>query len=462
MISAAAGSRIALRVLAVCTLLLAIAVWGVLDDRMGWLCLRAFQIGLVAFAIWRLLLIFLSRRRAEDLTSPDVLPAYTVMAALYQEAAILPQLVERLDALDYPRDRLEGFLLLEEGDTETIAVARSLRLPAWLSVVIVPKGSPQTKPRALNHGLSLARGQLLTIYDAEDAPDPMQLREAAARFHADPQNLGCLQAPLRIRRLYAPAVPTPVLDRQFACEYAGLFEVVLPGMARLGLPFPLGGTSNHFRVDALRAVGGWDAHNVTEDADLGFRLWQQGWRLGVMVRPTWETPPGPMKLWLPQRTRWLKGHLQTLAVHAFSRGLGWRGHLSLTASLFAGLLSASIHGFALASLGAVCLLAFGAFRMPPLDLGIMAVTVSGYMAAWLTAWTGSRRMGIPYGWRDMAVAPVYWSLMTLAFAHALMRLVVQPHIWDKTPHLPDIPLPDQHTPVVTARYSSAGAGRKAA
>ena len=173
------------------------------------------------------------------------------------------QLIERLSRIDYPSDKLQGFLLLEAHDQATIAVARAAVRPSWLELLLIPPGSPQTKPRALNSGLALATGALLTVYDAEDTPDPLQLREAAARFAADPTGrLACLQAPLRIRagRLF--------LERQFAAEYASLFETALPGMARLGLPFPLGGTSNHFRVDALRAVGGWDAWNVTEDADL--------------------------------------------------------------------------------------------------------------------------------------------------------------------------------------------------
>jgi len=270
----------------------------------------------LAIAVWRVVLILLSGAPPSQFPGPEVWPRYTVLAALHDEAEVVGQLIQRLSRIDYPPHRLEGLLILEAGDHDTIAAARAARRPDWLDVLVIPPGRPQTKPRALNHALALATGDLLTVYDAEDDPDPLQLREAAARFAADrPGRLACLQAPLRIRTPADPRAAAPFLDRQFAAEYASLFETALPGLARLGLPFPLGGTSNHFRVDVLRAVGGWDAWNVTEDADLGFRLWEHGYRLGVIGRPTWETPPGALTHWLPQRTRWLKGWMQTYLVH---------------------------------------------------------------------------------------------------------------------------------------------------
>ena len=242
----------------------------------------AVQSAFLACAGWRILLIIVSRSPISPAPPPETLPTYTVMVALHDEVDVMDQLVARLSAIDYPHDRLQGMLLVEAHDLETVQAAQFADRPSWLEVVVVPPGIPLTKPRALNHGLSLASGDLLTVYDAEDDPDPLQLREAAARFaaSADPR-LACLQAPLRIRRLDDTMPRSAFLHRQFAVEYAALFEVTLPGLARLGLPFPLGGTSNHFRIDVLRALGGWDAFNVTEDADLGFRLWRHGWRLGV-------------------------------------------------------------------------------------------------------------------------------------------------------------------------------------
>lgn len=394
-------------------------------------------VAFLTVAVWRVALILLSAAPLPEAPIPPVWPRYTVLAALHDEADIVGQLVERLSRIDYPPDRLQGFLVLEAHDHETIAAALAAPRPDWLNVLVTPPGKPQTKPRALNFALSHATGELLTVYDAEDAPDPAQLREAAARFADNcDDRLACLQAPLRIRGPVSDA--SRFIDRQFAAEYAGLFETILPGMARLGLPFPLGGTSNHFRVDVLRTVGGWDAWNVTEDADLGFRLWSRGWTLGVMARPTWEAPPGGLAHWLPQRTRWLKGYLQTLGVHTRTPWrLGWRGVLALAMTLGAGLVSAAIHGLTLAWVTATVLVSFIAGLPPETPVLALCVLVLGTASAWLSCTIGARRAGAPYGAGDMIRAPAYWALLSLAFAHAAWRLVVDPFAWDKTPHRRD-------------------------
>lgn len=387
----------------------------------------------LAVGVWRVLLILVSMVRLPEPGIPEAWPRYTILAALHDEADVVGQLIERLSRIDYPPNRLEGLLVLEAHDHETIDAARGASRPDWLDILVTPPGKPQTKPRALNYALARAGGELLTVYDAEDAPDPGQLREAAARFAADRTGrLACLQAPLRIR-------PAPgFIARQFGAEYASLFETVLPGMARLGLPFPLGGTSNHFRVDLLREVGGWDAWNVTEDADLGFRLWSQGWRLGVLSRPTWEAPPGGVPLWLPQRTRWLKGYLQTWGVHTRQPWrLGLRGALALSMTLGAGLASAAIHGLSLAWVAVTVLVPLVAGLPPQTPLLALSVLVLGAASAWLSCAIGARRAGVPYGPVDMITAPAYWALLSVAFAHAAWRLVREPFAWDKTPHRRD-------------------------
>jgi hypothetical protein len=397
----------------------------------------------LACALWRLALILASTRPRPPELSTGPLPRYTVVAALHDEAEVLPQLVENLAALDYPADQLEGFLALEAHDHETIEAAYAADRPDWLSILIVPPGEPRTKPRALNHALARATGRLITVYDAEDDPDPLQLREAAARFEHDTTGtLACLQAPLRIRRRTHSRDASPFLDRQFAVEYAALFEVVLPGMTRLGLPFPLGGTSNHFRVDILKQVGGWDAWNVTEDADLGFRLWRAGYRLGVLTRPTWETPPGGLHAWLPQRNRWMKGFMQTWGVHTRQPlSLGPRGLLALVMTLGVSLASAAVHAPSVAWVAASVLVAAVAGISPSTPIPALGVLMLGAGMAWVSAFVGARRAGVPYSLIDMIQAPAYWSLLSLAFAHAAWRLVTEPFAWDKTRHRPD-PEPD--------------------
>lgn len=425
--------------LCACVITLAMAIW----FAPTWTVLAlvfAAQILFVFVAAWRTALILASYGTRPEPAAPTIWPRYTILAALHDEAEVIPQLVRNLAAIDYPSDRLDGWLVLEAHDMATIAAARTTPLPDWLGVHIVPPGPMSTKPRALNHALALARGEFLTIYDAEDEPDPGQLKEAATRFIDDP-GVGCLQAPLRIRRRGASR--SPFIDRQFAVEYAALFEVALPGMARLGLPFPLGGTSNHLRVKALKNAGGWDAFNVTEDADLGFRLWRRGWRLDVISRPTWETPPSGLAPWLPQRVRWLKGYMQTLGVHTRRpQGLGWRGGLSLFMTVGVALLSAFLHAPAVAWVIAAVLMALVAGLSPATPAPALAVLGLGAASAWTAGVIGARRAGVPYSLSDIIQSPAYWSMLSLAACHAAWRLATQPHYWDKTPHAADEPALD--------------------
>lgn len=251
--------------------------------------------------------------RSED--DSEVLPRYSILVPIYDEAAVVPDLVAALDALDYPRDRLEIFLILESVDAETRAAVAATPLPPHMIPVIVPDGSPRTKPRALNYALRRATGDLVVIYDAEDVPEPDQLRRAAALLATDP-TLGCVQARLNVLN-----DAETWLTRQFAIEYTVLFDCLLPTLDRLGLPVPLGGTSNHFSRAVLEKVGGWDPFNVTEDADLGIRLARTGWTVKVLASTTWEEAPANFKTWLKQRTRWLKGWMQNYTpwqTHVFS------------------------------------------------------------------------------------------------------------------------------------------------
>lgn len=392
-------------------------------------------------AVWRLVLIVASLTPSPTAFTSSRLPSYAVLVALHDEAEVVPQLMSALAAIDYPPELLEGFLLLEAHDQSTRKAIENVALPSWLKVLIVPPGSPTTKPRALNHGLARCRAELVTVYDAEDRPHPLQLREAAGRFAADASgSLACLQAPLRILR--AGKSNSPMFDRQFALEYAALFEVVLPGLARLGLPFPLGGTSNHFRMDVLHEIGGWDAHNVTEDADLGFRLHRAGWRMDVIAHATIESPPGDLEDWLPQRMRWMKGFMQTWGVHTRRPWtLGARGGLSLIMTLGMALAAAAAHAPSVAWVTASVLVAAVMGLAPATPPGSLAILTCGMVCAWLTIGIGARRAGIRYGFRAMIESPAYWSILTLAFGHAVWRLISEPFLWDKTRHRPDV-VPD--------------------
>ncbi len=211
------------------------------------------------------------------LLSDAELPRYTVFVPLFKEVEILPHLAKALRSLDYPAAKLDIKIVLESVDKATIEAASKLDFPGNVDLIVVPDRQPRTKPKALNYALQFATGGLAVIYDAEDRPEPDQLRKAATAFHNAPPELACLQA-----RLDYFNAKENWLSRQFTIEYATLFRGLLPLFGRFGLPLPLGGTSNHFRIGALRELGAWDPFNVTEDADLGMRLHRAGYKVETL------------------------------------------------------------------------------------------------------------------------------------------------------------------------------------
>ena len=238
------------------------------------------------------------------------LPVYTVLVPLYREAAIVGLVVESVKGIDYPEDKLDVILLLEEDDKETQEALAGAALPSCVRTLVVPEGRPKTKPRACDYGLEEAKGGYLVIYDAEDRPEPDQIRKAVAAFRRLPEKVICLQAKLNY---YNPHQNW--LTKWFTLEYTTWFDLFLPGLNRLKVPIPLGGTSNHFKTSALRKVGGWDPFNVAEDCDLGMRLHKAGFRARVLDSTTWEEANSRVGNWIRQRSRWVKGYIQTHLVH---------------------------------------------------------------------------------------------------------------------------------------------------
>ncbi|HWA30045.1 MAG TPA: glycosyltransferase [Rhizomicrobium sp.] len=366
-------------------------------------------------------------------SSDEELPLYTILVPLYREARVLPALVRALCALDYPKDRLDIKLIVEADDDETARVADAAAIDPRFSIVRVPPGSPRTKPRACNYALPFARGEFTVIFDAEDRPEPDQLRKAVAAFRALPSDVACLQA-----RLNFYNANECWLTRMFALDYALWFDYLLPGLDRLNIPMPLGGTSNHFRTSALRAIHGWDPYNVTEDADLGIRLARQGLRVRVLDSTTFEEATNSLGPWLRQRSRWIKGYMQTWLVHMRSpRALlrnagaaGFAGFQFFVAGAFlSALLNPVLWGFFVLS----------QFAAPaPSDHAIAQASLFGLVLgnslfAYLAVLSPARRrwFGLaPYG----LTAPFYWLLISCAGIRALFQLCSRPWYWDKTPH----------------------------
>ncbi len=253
------------------------------------------------------------------------LPRVSILVPLFRETEVASVLLARLARLRYPKALLEVVLVLEETDTLTRRAVAGADLPPWMRTIVVPDGQPRTKPRAMNYALDFCQGEIIGIFDAEDAPAPDQIDHVARRFADAPPDLVCLQG---ILDYYNPRQTW--LARCFTVEYATWFRVMMPGMRRLGFAIPLGGTTLFFRRSALERLGGWDAHNVTEDADLGFRLARHGYRTEMIATTTHEEAACHPRAWVRQRSRWLKGYMVTYLVHmrrpgALLRGLGpWR------------------------------------------------------------------------------------------------------------------------------------------
>jgi cellulose synthase/poly-beta-1,6-N-acetylglucosamine synthase-like glycosyltransferase len=370
------------------------------------------------------------------LLSDDELPVYTVVAALYGEADVVEDLITAFDAFDYPKCKLDIKLVVERRDLETLSRIAELRLPARYEVIVAPPGDPSTKPRALNIALACARGELLAVYDAEDAPSPDQLRFAASRFAAK-KNLDCLQARLRIRNC-----DDSWLSTLFSLEYAALFDLINPGLCALGLPVALGGTSNHFRVATLESVGGWDEWNVAEDADLGVRLARFGYRVESLDSDTSEEAPHEFANWFRQRVRWQKGWMQTCIVHSrqparFVRDLG-SGRAAAAATLIGGAVVSALFWPAFAIDVVWRLLSVRVGDLTPWreasDVFTYILALAGVWAIVLPTIVAAEQRRLRVAPRTLALMPIYYFLVSAAAWAAIFDLVVRPHHWAKTAH----------------------------
>jgi len=394
--------------------------------------------GLVAFKMW-VAIEGAGRepRRPKQLLTDAQLPTYSVLVPLYREAAVAPRLLASLGALDYPPEKLEILVLLEQDDLETRQALIAQRPPANVTLVEVPREGPSTKPKACNVGLLIATGELLVIFDAEDRPEPDQLRVVASLFAESEPDVACIQAALNYHNAGAN-----LLTRLFALEYSLWFDYVLPGLDALGLPIPLGGTSNHFRTDALRDLGGWDPFNVTEDADLGIRAAVMGTRVRVVASTTWEEAIGRIPGFLRQRTRWIKGYMQTGLVHLrhpwrLARAVGWAQMagfvLLVVGTPLVFLLLWPLDLVFVASLVVPSRLVIGSLGAPVVAIGLVDLVVGNAMMIYLSMVAVFRRRQ----WSLVPAAiltPVYWLLHATASLRALGQLATRPHFWDKTEH----------------------------
>jgi glycosyltransferase XagB len=367
------------------------------------------------------------------------LPRYTVFVPLFKEVEILPHLAQALANLDYPAAKLDIKIVLEAVDARTIEAATKLSFPGNVDIIVVPDLQPRTKPKALNYALQFATGDLAVIYDAEDRPEPDQLRKAATRFRHAPDDVVCLQA-----RLDYFNSTENWLSRQFTIEYATLFRGLLPLLSRYGLPLPLGGTSNHFRIGILRQLKAWDPFNVTEDADLGMRLHRAGYKTETLDSTTYEEACCKSVPWIKQRTRWLKGWMQTFGVHMREprttlRETGLTGFLAFHA-YFAGIIVSS-----LAHPLCYVVLAWDAFRGTLFERGgtltddiLLTIAIANFAGGYIVnillgamSLKGRTHKGL---WPHVVFIPLYWLYVSAAAYRAVWQLFYAPFYWEKTEH----------------------------
>ncbi|WP_313135799.1 glycosyltransferase [Paracoccus jeotgali] len=368
------------------------------------------------------------------------LPVISVMVPLFHESDVAGKLVGRLARLDYPRELTDILLVVEATDPITRGALHGVTLPHWIRVVVVPPGPVQTKPRALNYALNFCRGDIVGVWDAEDRPDPDQLHKVARRFAVAPPQVVCLQGQLDY---FNPR--TNWLARCFTIEYASWFRANLPGIARLGLVVPLGGTTLFFRRNVLEELGGWDAWNVTEDADLGVRLTRRGWQTELIETTTDEEANCRALPWVKQRSRWLKGYAMTWGVHmrdplALWRELGAKRFLAFqiqflgTMSQY--LLAPVLWSFWLLALGLphplrepLSSMGGGAALTAVFTLFVASELISMAVSLWAVRGPKHRHLMI---W--VPLMHFYFPLGCLAGWKAIYEVVTNPFYWDKTVH----------------------------
>ncbi len=367
-------------------------------------------------------------------------PRYTIFCPLYKEWKILPQFVTAMSNLDYPKDKLQIMLILEADDTETINKVKDLNLPQYFEYIVVPDTKPKTKPKANNYGLRFATGEYSVIYDAEDIPDQLQLKKAILAFKKAGNRTICIQAKLNF---YNPH--QNLLTRIFTAEYSLWFELVLTGLQSIHAPIPLGGTSNHFKTKDLIKLKGWDSFNVTEDADLGMRLVKAGYRTAVIESLTLEEANSNLKNWFWQRTRWIKGYIQTYFLHMRNPQKflkSWKEPHFITFQLIVGgkVLSMFINPLMWA-----ITISYFVFRThigtfiesfyptPILYMGLTSLLLGNFLYTYYYM-VGCVKHGHDELVKYIFLVPFYWLAMSLAAYVAFYQFITTPHHWSKTNH----------------------------
>ncbi|MFH1602236.1 MAG: glycosyltransferase [Candidatus Shapirobacteria bacterium] len=379
-----------------------------------------------------------SRKELKALKNSE-LPIYSILCPLYQEATILPHFLKAIEKTDWPKNKLEVLFLLEENDKQTQEAADKLNLPSYVRTIIVPDSQPKTKPKACNYGLAKAKGEYIVVYDAEDKPDPLQLKKAYLAFAKLGRKFCCLQSKLNYYN-----TNQNLLTKLFTAEYSLWFDLILPGLQSIESIIPLGGTSNHFRTKDLKKLQGWDPFNVTEDCDLGVRIFKSGYKTGLIDSTTYEEANSNVKSWLRQRSRWIKGYLQTYLVHMRDPAEFFKNHgvQALVFQLVIGMRMIFI--LINPILWLTTILYFTAYRLvgpvieslypaPIFYLAVISLVLGNFIHLYNYMIGCAKRKH----WniiKFVFLIPAYWAMTGISAGIAVYQLFAKPYFWEKTHH----------------------------
>lgn len=259
-------------------------------------------------------------------------PKISLLIPAYREAVVLRDCIKGACEAEYPRNKLEIIVLTEKGDTDTISVANEAKREFGIKhIQIETTDEPRGKPRALNQALRGVDSDIIGVLDAEDVIEPLLFKKAAYKIQIG--NYDAVQGILDMVN-----EDDGLKNLHFRAEYGYWFRMYLPALESAGYPIPLGGTSNFIRTKVLKEIGGWDSYNLTEDFELGLRLYNNNKSVGLddsietttrakdlsllqnkyeynvsaMKTVTKEESPLYVKSWIRQRTRWQRGKIQTL------------------------------------------------------------------------------------------------------------------------------------------------------
>jgi cellulose synthase/poly-beta-1,6-N-acetylglucosamine synthase-like glycosyltransferase len=404
--------------------------------------IAAFYLGLFLFKLFVVRLSLnqpgLDYSKEEIASLKDAeLPQFSIIVPLYQEAEVIPQIIKGMSALDYPKDKIDLIITLEEYDHETIDAIAAANPPAWIKTLILPDVKPKTKPKALNVAFPHLKGEFMVIYDAEIIPDPDQLKKAILAFRDHP-DVACLQVQLDHYNAYENWV-----TKLFNAEFSFYYDLFLPGLQKLGIPLPLSGHSSLYRTEAIRQMGAWDPYNVTEDCMLGMQLYRSGYKTEILQARSLEESTNSASTWVGQRTRWIKGFIQTTLVLMrnplrFKRELGswWRFFgflLVVPGSVFVNILNLFYWVLLIAWIATKNHLIQAFFPGAILYVSVFSFIAGNFLFTYLNLIGSFRRQRYDIV-KYSLLSPAYWLMLAYATVKASIEIFTKPHHWSKTKH----------------------------